>query len=73
MLGKDALCRNRRRDLRRFLQRFCPELDKTRQKFFRQSLWAILLSGSLVVTRWLRWISDRCRRPFFCFKHRLTG
>jgi len=71
MLGKDALCRNRRRDLRRFLQCFCPELDKTRQKFFRQSLWAILLSGSLVVTRWLRWIPDRCRRPFSRLKRLL--
>ena len=38
MLGKDALARNRQRDLRQFLRRFCPNLDKTRGKFFRHSL-----------------------------------
>lgn len=52
MLGKDASCRNRRRDLREFIRRFCPDLDKTRIKFFRQSLWGILGSGSL--PQWAR-------------------
>jgi hypothetical protein len=47
MLGKDASCRNRKRDLRQFIGRFCPALDKTRIKFFRHSLWGILSSGSL--------------------------
>ncbi len=60
MLGKEARRRNRLRDLRQFLHRFCPELDKTRQKFFRQGLWGILLSRSLVVARWLKWICDGC-------------
>ena len=49
MLGKDARRRNRLRDVRQFLQRFFPVLDKTRHKFFRQALCGILLSRSLVV------------------------
>ena len=65
MLGKDARRCKRQRDLREFIERFCPELDRTRVKFFRQSLWGILLSGSLVVSRWVRWIGDRCRLPFY--------
>jgi len=72
MLGKDALCRNRKRDLRQFIQRFCPDLDKTRIKFFRQSLWGILSSGSLTVSQWLRWITDGCHDPFYRHKRLLN-
>lgn len=72
MLGKDARCRNRLRDLRQFLQIFCPTLDKTRSKFFRQSLLGILLSKSLIVARWLKWIPDRCKRPFYRQKRLLN-
>jgi hypothetical protein len=72
MLGKDALCRNRKRDLRQFLQRFCPGLDKTRAKFFRQSLWGILNSGSLTVSKWLRWIPDSCKQIFYRHKRLLN-
>lgn len=72
MLGKDALCRNRHRDLRQFIQRFCPGLDKTRTRFFRQSLRGILNSGSLTVSKWLRWIPDACRHPFYRHKRLLN-
>ena len=72
MLGKDALCRNRQRDLRHFLNRFCPRLDKTRRRFFRQSLWGILQSGCLTVSKWLRWIPHRCQRRFYCQKRLLN-
>jgi hypothetical protein len=72
MLGKEARYRNRRRDLRQFLNRFCPSLDKTRQRFFRQAVWAVLMSNSLVVARWLRWIQDRCRQRF-CRQKRLLN
>jgi hypothetical protein len=72
MLGKDARCRNRLGDLRQFLQTFCPLLDKTRGKFFRQSLVGTLLSKSLVVARWLKWIPDRCKRPFYRQKRLLN-
>lgn len=72
MLGKDAKRRNRQRDLRQFLQIFCPGLDKTRSKFFQQSLWGILLSGSLVVARWLKWVPDCCKRFFYRHKRLLN-
>jgi hypothetical protein len=72
MLGKDAKRRHRLRDLQEFLHRFCPDLDKTRSKFFRQSLWGILLSRSLVVARWLPWIPDRCRQLFYRHKRLLN-
>jgi hypothetical protein len=72
MLGKDARCRNRLRDLRQFIQTFCPGLDKTRNKFFRQGLWGILLSKSLIVARWLRWIPDRCKHKFYRHKRLLN-
>jgi hypothetical protein len=72
MLGREARRRNRRRDLEQFLNRFCPGLDKIRGRFFRQSLWGILLSRSLVVSRWLRWIPDRCRRRFYRHKRLLN-
>ena len=72
MLGKHARCRNRLRDLRQFLQLFCPGLDKTRQKFFRHSLWGIVLSQSLIVARWLRYIPDHCRRRFSRHKRLLN-
>jgi DDE family transposase len=72
MLGKEARCRNRQRDLRQFLNRFCPSLDKTRQRFLRQAIWAVLMSNSLVVARWLRWIHDRCRQRFWRHKRLLN-
>jgi hypothetical protein len=72
MLGKEARYRNRQRDLRQFLNRFCPSLDKTRRRFFRQAVWAVLMSNSLVVARWLRWIHDRCRQRF-CRHKRLLN
>ena len=72
MLGKDAKLRNRQRDLRQFLNRFCPDLDKTRRRFFFQALVGILMSQSLVVSRWLRWIRDRCQNRFWRHKRLLN-
>ena len=72
MLGKDARCRNRLRDLRQFLQIVCPAVDKTRNKFFRQSVLGIVLSKSLVVAHWLKWIPDRCRHKFYRHKRLLN-
>jgi hypothetical protein len=72
MLSKDARRRNRLLDLRQFLQIHCPLLDKTRSKFFGQSLLGILLSKSLIVARWLKHIPDRCKRPFYRQKRLLN-
>lgn len=73
MLGKDARLRNRRRELRQFLNDFCPAPDKPRAKFLRQAVWGILMSCSLVVARWLRWLggADRCRKRFWRHKRLL--
>jgi hypothetical protein len=72
MLGKEARLRNRRAELRQFLNRFCPGLDRPRRRFFFQSVGGILLSGSLVVARWLRFIHDRCGDRFWRQKRLLN-
>jgi hypothetical protein len=74
MLGTEAKLRNRQRDLRQFLDRFCPRLDKPRRRFFRQGLWGILQSSSLVVARWLRFVrgDDRCQDRFWRHKRLLN-
>jgi hypothetical protein len=72
MLGKEAKRRNRIIELRQFLSRFCPTLDKPRQRFFRQAVFGILSSGSLVVSRWVRWIGG-CKEPFYVQKRLLNN
>lgn len=76
MLGKDARLRNRRSDLRQFLDRCCcgsSILDKPRRKFLTQSIWGILMSCSLLVSRWLRFLAgaDRCKHRFWRHKRLL--
>lgn len=72
MLGMEACTGNRRRDLRQFIQLSCPSLDKTRTKFFHQSLWGILNSGSLTVSNWLPWINDGCQELHYRQKRLLN-
>lgn len=72
MLGKEARLRNRQAELRQFLRRFCPTLDKPRRRFFFQSMVGIMLGGSLVISRWLRFIADRCRDRFWRHKRLLN-
>ncbi|MGH7178675.1 MAG: transposase [Tepidisphaeraceae bacterium] len=72
MLGMEARLRNRRGELRQFLNRFCPTLDRPRRRFFFQSVGGILLSGSVVVARWLRFVHDRCRQRFWRQKRLLN-
>lgn len=72
MLGMEARLRNRGAELRQFLNRFCPGLDRPRRRFFFQSVSGILLSGSLMVSRWLRFIHDRCREGFWRHKRLLN-
>jgi hypothetical protein len=72
MLGMEARLRNRRAELRQFLNRFCPGLDQPRRRFFFQSVSGILLSGSLQVARWLRFIHDQCRDRFWRHKRLLN-
>lgn len=75
MLGKDARLRNRRSDLRQFLGQACDAaLDKPRRKFLTQSIWGILMSCSLLVSRWLRFLAgaDRCKHRFWRHKRLLN-
>lgn len=72
MLGKDARRRNRLDELRRFMSCFCPTLDKIRQRFFLQATYGTLMSGSLIVARWVRCLKDRCKCPFYTQKRLLN-
>jgi hypothetical protein len=72
MLGMEARLRNRRAELRQFLNGFCPGLDRVRRRFFLQSVSGILLSGSLQVARWLRFIQDGCQDRFWRQKRLLN-
>jgi hypothetical protein len=72
MLGMEARLRNRRDEFRAFLRRFAPGLDKTRRRFFFQAVTGIVLSASLLVSRWLRFIPDRCRDRFWRHKRLLN-
>lgn len=72
MLGTEARRRNRVAELQHFLSGFCPTLDKPRQRFFRQAVFGILASGSLVVSRWARWIGG-CKEPFYVQKRLLNN
>lgn len=68
MLGTDARRRNQQRDVEEFLGRFCPATpDKVRGRFFRQAVGACCAAG-----RWLRWIRDGCREPFYQQKRLLN-
>lgn len=72
MLGKEARIRNRLLELRQFLSRFCPTLDRPRQRFFRQAVLGIVRSGSLIVSRWVRFIGG-CKEPFYVHKRLLNN
>lgn len=72
MLGKEARRRNRLKDLRQFISRFCPTLDKTRQRFFLDATFGTFMSGSLIVAQWVRQVSDRCKCPFYTQKRLLN-
>ncbi|WP_428940122.1 hypothetical protein [Fontivita pretiosa] len=72
MPGMEARLGNRRAELRQFLNQFCPALDRVWRRFFFQSITGILLSGSMMVARWLRFIHDRCRDRFWRHKRLLN-
>ncbi len=48
------------------------QADKPRRKFLRQTLGAILLSGSLIVSEFARWIHDDCSDIFYRAKRLLN-
>lgn len=72
MLRQDALISKIRSELDIFLQPMLAAADRPRQKFLRQSVRAILLSGGLVVSELARWIRDDCSDLFYRVKRLLN-
>lgn len=65
MLRKDLLLSKTRVLLDDFLWPILAKVDKPRQRFLRQSIRGILLSGSLIVTELCHWIHDGCSDSFY--------
>ncbi len=72
MLRKNlTLCKTRNL-LNEFMAPITSKVDKPRQKFLRQAVGAILLSGSLIVTELAHWIHDDCSDIFYRLKRLLN-
>lgn len=72
MLRKDFILCKTRNLLNEFMAPITEKADKPRRKFLRQAIGAILLSGSLVVTEFGRWIHDDCSDIFYRLKRLLN-
>ena len=72
MLRKDFVLCKTRNLLNEFMAPITAKADKPRQKFLRQAVGAILLSGSLIVTELGRWIHDDCSDIFYRLKRLLN-
>jgi len=72
MLRKDFVLCKTRNLLNEFMAPITAKADKPRQKFLRQSVGAILLSGSLIVTEFAHWIHDDCSDIFYRLKRLLN-
>lgn len=73
MLRKDLLISKTRMLLDEFLGPMLDQVDKPRQRFLRQTVRAILFSGSLVVMELRRWVRDKCSDPFYQDKRLLNN
>jgi len=72
MLRKDFILCKTRKLLNEFMKPIISQTDKPRQKFLLQSVGAILLSGTLVVSEFARWIHDDCSDLFYRLKRLLN-
>ena len=72
MLRKDFVLCKTRNLLNEFMAPITAKADKPRRKFLRQSIGAILLSGSLIVTEFGRWVHDDCSDIFYRLKRLLN-
>lgn len=72
MLGKDFIINKTKCLLNEFIAPIAEKTDKPRKKFLHQVVGAILLSGSLVVTEFGRWIHDDCSDIFYRLKRLLN-
>ncbi len=72
MLRKDLIISKIKNLLNEFMAPIMAQADKPRRKFLRQALGAILLSGSLIVSEFARWIHDDCSDIFYRLKRLLN-
>lgn len=72
MIRKDFIIGKTRNYITKFIDPIAIASDKPRQKFLRQVLGAILLSGSLVVMEFSRLIHDDCSDIFYRLKRLLN-
>lgn len=72
MLRKDFILCKTRNLLNEFMAPIIAKADKPRQKFLKQTIGAILFSGSLIVTEFGRWIHDDCSDIFYRLKRLLN-
>jgi len=73
MLRKDLLIDKTRMMLDEFLAPMLGQVDKPRQRFLKQTVRAILFSGSLVVMELCKWVRDKCSDPFYQDKRLLNN
>ena len=62
MLRKDFILCKTKKLLSKFMSPIISQIDRPRQKFLHQTVEAILLCGSLVVSEFARWIGQHCSR-----------
>jgi len=72
MLKKDFILNNTRCLLNEYINPIISNADKPRKKFLCQAIGAILLSGSLIVTEFSRFIHDDCSDIFYRVKRLLN-
>lgn len=72
MLRKDFILNKTRSLLREFINPIVQNSDKPRKKFIQQAVGSILLSGSLIVSEFARWIHDDCSDIFHRSKRLLN-
>ena len=72
MLRKDLIISRTRNLLNEFMDPIMAQADKPRRKFLHQALGAILLSGSLIVSEFARWVHDDCSDIFYRLKRLLN-
>lgn len=72
MLRHDFILSKTRNLLSVFLAPLMGQTDRPRQRFLRQTIGAILMSGTLVVTDLARWIHDDCSDIFYRLKRLLN-
>ena len=72
MLSKDFILNKTRGLLNEFIGPIVQKADKPRKKFIHQAVGSILMSGSLIVTEFARWIHDDCSDVFYRIKRLLN-